>query len=293
MQILVLGAAGKRSLGYSVSQRLLADGHTVAQLAGSPQEIRALSKQQLEAIDAVIDVKLPDSPESKEAELQRRPSLLRKMLKGSRRTLIVTSSVVVLGDTGPIPVGEDARLRTPRKFAWLPALETEILEAKELRGVVIRPAIEHYRSLSVAMGNCITLALRFREGKFIGAGTNCWSSVHPDDLADLYCLALQKAAPGTLLHAASETFSMRTLAEAIHHGLGIKGEPSSLTLDEARRFSPIAENLTRNSAISGDLAKRTLGWNPNRDSLLKQIEHQARLSRLELGRVPAPCFKSI
>jgi nucleoside-diphosphate-sugar epimerase len=186
MQILVLGAAGKRSLGYSVSQRLLADGHTVAQLAGSPQEIRALSKQQLEAIDAIIDVKLPDSPESKEAELQRRPSLLRKMLKGSRRTLIMTSSVVVLGDTGPIPVGEDARLRTPRKFAWLPALETEILEAKELRGVVIRPAIEHYRSLSVAMGNCITLALRFREGKFIGAGTNCWSSVHPDDLADLY-----------------------------------------------------------------------------------------------------------
>ena len=63
--------------------------------------------------------------------------------------------------------------------------------------------------------------------------------MHFDDLADLYTLALKKAASSTILHAASENFSMKELVTTIHTGLGFKGEPLSLTLKEARRFSPI------------------------------------------------------
>ena len=83
-----------------------------------------------------------------------------------------------------------------------------------------------------------------------------------------------KAVAGTILHAASENFSMKELAAAINRGLGFKGEPSSLSLKEARRFSPIADNLTRSHALSGDLA-RTLGWKPSRDSIMKEVEHDA------------------
>jgi hypothetical protein len=102
---------------------------------------------------------------------------------------------------------------------------------------------------------------------------------------------VEKAVPGTLLHAANESFSMKEVATVIHRGLGLKGEPSSLPLKEARRFSPIADNLVRNSAISGEIAKRNLGWSPVHDSLLKTIEHQAFVSRREIGSVPDPCFK--
>jgi hypothetical protein len=77
-----------------------------------------------------------------------------------------------------------------------------------------------------------------------------------------------------ILHAASENFSVKELATAIHRGLGFKGEPSSLRFSEARRFSPIADALTRSHALSGELA-RTLGWHPSRDSILKEIEQIA------------------
>ena len=291
MKILLFGVLGRRSLGYAIRERLLARGHFVTPLAGSPQDIKSLTKQDLASADAVIDAQLPDPSESRKTGLPLRPMQLQTMLKGSGKTLIMTSSVVVLGDTGPIPVDEGMSPHAPRKFAWLAELEGEIQSTSDLRGVVIRPAMEHYRSLSVAMGNCITLALRFKEGKYIGDGMNCWSAVHPDDLADLYCLALDKAEKGMLVHASSETFSMKQLASVIHFGLGLKGEPSSMSLEEAKRFSPIAENLTRNSAISSDLAKRTLGWRPSRDSILKLVENQAYVSRHEIGRVPAPCFK--
>jgi len=67
---------------------------------------------------------------------------------------------------------------------------------------------------------------------------------------------------------------VKELAMAIHRGLGFKGEPSSLPLSKARRFSPIADALTRSHTLSGELA-RTLGWHPSRDSILKEIEHIA------------------
>jgi nucleoside-diphosphate-sugar epimerase len=111
--------------------------------------------------------------------------------------------------------------------------------------------------------------------------------VHFDDLADLYCIALKKTPAGTILHGASENFSMIELATAIHRGLGYKGEPSSLSLKDAQRFSPIAYNLTLSHALSGDLA-RTLGWKPSRDSIMKEIEQDASahayVSKLKLPR---------
>jgi hypothetical protein len=75
---------------------------------------------------------------------------------------------------------------------------------------------------------------------------------------------------------------------AIHRGFGFKGEPSSLTLSEARRFSPIADSLVRSHALFGDLAKHLLGWKPRGDSILKEVERagflEAYASRHKLPR---------
>jgi nucleoside-diphosphate-sugar epimerase len=131
------------------------------------------------------------------------------------------------------------------------------------------------------------LARRFKRGRYIGFGENRWSAVHFDDLADLYSLALKKAASRTM-HAASENFSMKELVKTIHRGLGFKGEPSSLTLKEARRFSPIADALIQSHALSSEVA-RALGWQPSRGSIMKEVEQKARenafLSRVKLPRI--------
>src|SRR5437667_9080028 len=119
--------------------------------------------------------------------------------------------------------------------------------------MVIRPAwlVHGCRSPSwaIEIGNWIKLAKRFKRGKYIGSGENRYSGVHFDDLADLYCVALKRAGAGTILHGASENFSMKELATTIHRAMGFKGEPSSLSLEQARRFSPIADALIRSHAL--------------------------------------------
>jgi nucleoside-diphosphate-sugar epimerase len=160
-----------------------------------------------------------------------------------------------------------------------------------VRGVVIRPAwLKHGgkpSSLPLSIGAWIKLARRFRRGKFVGTGKNCWSAVHVDDLADLYCVALKKATAGTILHAVSENISTQELVAAIHRGYEFKGEPSGISLKDARRTIPSAERFTYSHSLSGDRA-RALGWIAARDSVLQEVERSARdavlVSRFRLPR---------
>jgi nucleoside-diphosphate-sugar epimerase len=295
-------------LGFVVGQRLLAEGHKVTMLTTSEDLLPNLAKnqmnpvlghvedasvqQQLAKADAVIDVELPNTLLLQKVHVARlRPYLLARVLQGSSRPLIVTSSAAVIGDTGPVPVDEGIRLRPLTGYAWLPRLEKEVLKSSGVRSIVIRPAWERHgcrpQSGAIAIGNWMKLARRFRRGKYIGSGENRYSAVHFDDLADLYCVALKRAGAGTILHGASENFSMKELAMTIHRSMGFKGEPSSLSLEQARGFSPIADALIRSHALSGDLA-RSLGWQPSRGSIMKEVEQSAfenvLVSRLGLPR---------
>jgi len=298
MRVFLCG--GELGLGFVVARRLLAEGHTIIMLTSHEDLMPNLTKNKLNPVlgqiqdaavqrqltkaDAVIDVELPNTVLLKRVHIAHlRPHLLARALQGSGRALIVTSSAAVLGDTGPIALDETARPRPLPGYAWLPRLESKVLQSSGLRTVVVRPAWEVHGSRppnwAIAIGNLIRLARRFRRGKYIGSGENCCSAVHFDDLADLYCVALERASGGMILHAASENFSMKEAATAIHKGLRFKGEPSSLSLKDAKRFSPIADALTRSHALSGNLA-RTLGWKPSRESILKEIEQRAFESKL-------------
>jgi nucleoside-diphosphate-sugar epimerase len=282
-------------LGVVVARRLIMEGHKVALLISYPERIPWLRKnkilpvlgdirgavvqEQLTSSDAVIDVELPFTFPRKRIQVSRlRPYVLSRALEGSGKVLVISSDAAILGDTGSIPVTEQAPLRPLPGFAWLPGMEKKILSSAGMRGVVVRPAwVVHGRKPSHldAIGSWIKLAKRFRRGKYIGSGENRYSAVHFDDLADLYCVAVKNAVAGTILHAASENFSMKEFAGAIHRGFGFKGQPSSVSLKDARRFVPAAERLTFSHALSGDHA-RTLGWKPSRDSIMKEVVEMAR-----------------
>jgi nucleoside-diphosphate-sugar epimerase len=304
MRVFLLGAASKRALGYVVGQRLLAVGHSVAVLVESAQwswdcgvewivgqfDDRGV-RQELERADAVIDADLPLGLGFESTQIaDRRPSLLRRALKGSGKPLIMTSSAAVLGDTGPTPVNENARLHTPSNYAYLARLEKDVLKADDVCGVVIRPGIEHGLFPGITpLDGWFGLAERRGEGTYIEPGTNCWSAVHRADLADLYCLALQKARPGLLVHAASETFSMRELAEAIQRRLGFTSSAVGIPFEEAVRLTPVAAALCRNMAISGEMAQRELGWRPVGPSLLDEVKESGQASQSSKRR---PALKS-
>lgn len=293
MRVFLLGAASKLSLGYVIGQRLLAAGHSVVVLVESDtyrwecgvewvtgQLNEGCVQNELNRADALIDADLPLGLGFQSTKIaDRRPSLLRRALKGSGKPLVMTSSAAVLGDTGPRAVGESAHLPAPRNYAYLARLEREVLKARDMCGIVIRPAIQHglFPGLT-ALGPWFGLAERCGKGTYIEPGTNCWSAVHRVDLADLYCLALGNPRPGMLIHAASETFSMRDLAEAIQCRLGFTDGASGISFDEAARLTPVAAALCRNMAISGEMAKRELGWRPVGPSLLNEVRESKSVS---------------
>jgi nucleoside-diphosphate-sugar epimerase len=283
-------------LGFVIARRLVAEGHKVNILTAFEDLIPNLTKNGLNPVlgevtddipqrllakaDAVIDAAFPFTfPRKRVRTAHLRPTLLRDALKSSSRLLIVTSHAAVLGDTGSTPATEDARTHPLRGFDWALRLEEELSNSAKLRVVVIRPAwLIHGpgQSLGVeALNNWIPLSWRLKRGTYIGSGENRYSAIHLEDLAGLYCLALEKARSSCVIHAAGENFSAKEAATSVHRAMKLKGEPRSISLKAARRLTPIADSLVRNHALSAARARSTLGWTPSRASILRAIEDEA------------------
>ena len=125
-------------------------------------------------------------------------------LKGTNKPFVYTSGVWVLGNTGDQPADESSPLKPVRIVEWRPAAEQRVFDAAKqgVRGIVIRPAIVYGRAGGLP-GMFVQSAHQSGAAQYIGEGQNRWPFVHVEDLADLYVRAVEKAPPGTLLHAAA------------------------------------------------------------------------------------------
>ena len=292
VHVFLFGADSQRSPGIAAARHLAAAGHSVTSLTWFDAKIRRRGHaaidylkgsledravmRRFEKADAVIDTTFPrnhagDSMDEL-APSRIRPRVLRRLLAGTGKPLVITTSFCVPGPTGRTPVAESAPARPLRNFIWMARLEREILRARDISGVVIRPAIEYGGVMVYGVDILKSLALRRRRAIYIGDGQTRWSTVHYDDLGALYAIAAAQARPGLLLHAAAESLTQLEIAEALRVGCGFQSAPAGVTADEAKRLLPIpiVHALRRNHVLSGDAA-RMLGWQPSQPSLLQQI----------------------
>ena len=118
----------------------------------------------------------------------------------------------------------------------------------------------------------IGLARQKGYAAYIGDGENRWPAVHRLDAARLYRLALEKAAPGTRLHAiAEEGIPMRQIAVAIGEGLGVPVR--SVTLDEAPEYYGwMAMFAGSDAPTSSAITRETMGWTPQEPDLLTDMK---------------------
>lgn len=110
--------------------------------------------------------------------------------------------------------------------------------------------------------------------QLVGDGSQHWGTVHVDDLADLFLLALEQAPHGSVYLAASgQNPTVRELAEAASRTRGLDGQVTPES-DEATiaRLGAFGEALLLDQQASGARARNTLGWSPTRPSLLAEIE---------------------
>jgi nucleoside-diphosphate-sugar epimerase len=113
--------------------------------------------------------------------------------------------------------------------------------------------------------------------RYVGNGQNRWTCVHVDDLADLYLLALEKAPAASIFNGAhGVAITLVDIARAASESAGAEGRVSAWPLDEARQsLGGFADAIACDQLVSGERAKRELGWRPSRHSILDELRSYA------------------
>jgi nucleoside-diphosphate-sugar epimerase len=291
MNVFLTGATGY--IGGAVGAALREHGHTVTGLARSPEAAEKLRDQQIEPLgcdlgdaasllrgvalaDAVVHAGAIRGPAMADTDCAAVAAML-DALAGSGKAFLYTSGAFVYGDTGSGVVDETHPLSPTSIIVWRQAVERDVAAAAQrgVRSIVIRVPLVYGNAGSFIIPRFLGLARSEGFARYVGNGTNRWSTVHVDDLADLFVRALDRAEPGTTFNAAGgPAVEWRTIAEAISRAAGAGGKTASCPVAEARAvFGPYAEGFLENQQLSSARATEILGWQPRRASVLEDIEH--------------------
>jgi nucleoside-diphosphate-sugar epimerase len=188
-------------------------------------------------------------------------------LAGTGRPLILTTACGILGDTGKNPVDESHL--SPSNFppAARRVVEDDSMAAAQrgVRTAVIRPPLLTHSSQPVGPVHRLKEAARQAGlAGYIGVGDNRLSCVNVEDLADLYLLALEEAAPGSVFNGAGADISTRELAEIMGRALGSGVRVEAISRERAMEiWGPFAGALMAiNNRCSNLRARGELGWRP-------------------------------
>jgi nucleoside-diphosphate-sugar epimerase len=279
MNIFLIGATGY--IGSVVAEMLLAAGHSVQGLSRSVESDETLNSRGIVPVRAGIQ-----DPASLQAPAASSDCVIfagttndggldqaaLAILLQAHKRVLYTSGVWILGDTAGKIYDENSPLNPAPIASWRPDAERMVLTAG---GVVIRPAVVYGRG----GGLCAMLVQSAKDSgaaRFVGTGDNRWPLVDVEDLAELYALALEKAQPGALYLAADgPSYRVSEIAEAASYAGGAAGQTQSVPIEEARKQygAPLADALVLDQQVSGEKAKRELGWKPQAASVLEELRY--------------------
>jgi nucleoside-diphosphate-sugar epimerase len=286
MRIILTGATGY--IGSAVAARLRAGGHDVRGLARSDEAADALAAAGVTPVrgalgdadvlaaaardaDAVVHAGFDGTRQAVALDAGAVDAFL-GALAGSGKALVYTSGTAVLGDTSAAVADEDAPAANPA-MAWRAEIERRVREAEGVRGIVIRPALVYGRGDASVLRRMRDEARAEGTVSYPGDGANRWGTVHVDDLADLYALAVERAPAGALYHAAGpEALEMREIAALASRAAGAEGRTRALDREEAkRRLGFLAGMMAMDLRVSSARARDELGWTPQRPSLREEM----------------------
>ena len=223
--------------------------------------------------DAVVHAASPND-QNTAAHDETATRALIEALRGSGKRFAYTSGCLVYGSTGDEPATEDSSLNPIDLVRWRQKLEGEILESKTkgVHPVVIRPAWVYGNRGGTAM-MMYGSAKEHGAARYVGEGQNRWTTVHADDLADLYVLALERAPAASIFNGAhAAAVPLVEIARAASEGPGSEGRVAEWPLDDARQaLWGFADAIACDQVISGELAQRELGWRPSRHSIIDEL----------------------
>jgi nucleoside-diphosphate-sugar epimerase len=276
MKVFITGGSGY--IGQATIRVLRREGHEVDALARSASSANAVSalgaaavqgdlrdldvlERAAGAADAVIHLAQDHGAES--ADVDRAAAGALQAGAGSRPYLH-TSGVWIYGNTDGV-VDEDAPFSPPPIVAWRLENEKRVLAHLRHGGhpVVVMPGVVYGNAQGLIENFMLAPAREDGSVAYIGDGAQHWPLVHVLDIAELYVLALQAPAGTRWAGVTTSAYSMRDVAEAVSFAAGVPGQTRSVTLDEAREtIDGLADAFAQDQQISGDRARRELGWKP-------------------------------
>jgi nucleoside-diphosphate-sugar epimerase len=222
-------------------------------------------------------------------------------LAGSGKPFLHTSGSSVIGDkaagnASPAVYREDTPYQPlPEKIQRHAVQERALAGARAgVRSSVLCPCLIYGEGRganpdSIQVPNLIRQAIKSGVPRYIGKGENVWSTVHIEDVASAYVLALERAPAGSFYFIESGEASLKSIVESIGRLLGGKAA-QGWDIDAAiAEWGPQSAwfSLGGNSRINADKARRELGWKPKGAALFYEIENGWHKRQLEAGAYAA------
>ncbi len=293
MKIFITGVTGY--IGGSIAVRLRKDGHHITGLVRRIEQAEHLSRigiclvigdlgdrdllnREANRADAVINAANSDHAGAVQALLTG--------LTGSGKPLIHTSGSSIVADdargepSDKIYTEDTLPEPEPAKVARV-AIDKSVIAAAgdHIRTSVICNSLIYGEGAGIKKESIQVPALERQARKngvvrHVGRGLNIWSSVHIDDVVELYRLALNAAPAGSFLFAENGEASFRDIAKALSHALKL-GEPQPWTTDAAIEewgYQRALYSLGSNCRVRAKLSKAVLGWTPKHTCVLEWID---------------------
>jgi nucleoside-diphosphate-sugar epimerase len=296
MNIFLTGASGY--IGGALGARFTSEGHAVRGLVRNPEHAAGLSAAGITPVVGTLD----DS-DLLAAEAGRADAVVNaadsdhrgavdtfvSTLRGSGKVLLHTSGSSLIGDdargeAGSGSVVDDATAVTPdshpiRRARF--AIDTTVVDAGRhgVRSAVLCNSLIYGTGVPPGSETVLIppLVHQARDSgvvRVVGRGLNRWSTVHIDDMATLYALALVDPRAEGFYFVENGDASFGEIGTAIARRLGL-GPVRPWSLDEASAawgegFARFA--LGSNSRVRATRAQ-DLGWAPKHTSVTEWIEH--------------------
>lgn len=280
MRVLILGGTG--SIGSPIVREFVESGHEVLGLARSDDAARKLAEcgatpfpgdiatperwlVTLSPVDSVIHAACDF--DSAMAEIDGR--LLDHLLPWlaalpARPRFIYTGGCWLFGATGDVVAAEETTFHPLPAFAWMVPNLRRVLEAPGIEGIVIHPAMV-YEPGGGVFRRFVRDAVERDAIRVVGSEAVRWPLVHRDDLANLYVLALERAAAGaSYIGAAIEGLPVGRIVSALARRFGTRDQKPQVVSPAAiaAELGDWAKGYALDQQLSGAKARRELGWTP-------------------------------